>query len=235
MLPVIIPKFFILCVSEIGLLRFRLLYIWWCWDTFFSGYYSDYISCTMPRIRNRSSTFNSGCQVLYEGLLKYGGWWIRLTFYLRIERPHNYYCRCNECSTSRQADSFSHSLSRINAYKGMVTLILVTDVVGKSFEKTKNSKVGNEIWNNEVGRFEVENSIWRWKELLKLKRSLEVGKFDWMRLEQCSKFILILHLHPELSNCSETSQFQRSLPKSEKTFQLRPMLSNLNFPTALFN
>ena len=43
---------------------------------------------------------------------------IKLDRYFRIERPHNYYCRCNECSTSRQADSFSHSLSRINAYKG---------------------------------------------------------------------------------------------------------------------
>ncbi|CBY12096.1 unnamed protein product [Oikopleura dioica] len=39
----------------------------------------------------------------------------------RIERPHNYHCQCEDCSRSRCVDSFSHSLSRINAYKGLAS------------------------------------------------------------------------------------------------------------------
>ncbi|XP_069058482.1 short transient receptor potential channel 6 isoform X3 [Pleurodeles waltl] len=39
----------------------------------------------------------------------------------RIERPHDYFCKCNECSEKQKHDSFSHSRSRINAYKGLAS------------------------------------------------------------------------------------------------------------------
>ncbi|XP_028656119.1 short transient receptor potential channel 6a [Erpetoichthys calabaricus] len=39
----------------------------------------------------------------------------------RIERPHNYFCKCSTCSDSQRLDSFSHSRSRINAYKGLAS------------------------------------------------------------------------------------------------------------------
>lgn len=39
----------------------------------------------------------------------------------RIERPHDYYCQCKTCSEQRRHDSFSHSQSRINAYKGLAS------------------------------------------------------------------------------------------------------------------
>ncbi|XP_075054879.1 short transient receptor potential channel 6 [Mixophyes fleayi] len=39
----------------------------------------------------------------------------------RIERPHNYFCKCSECSEKQKHDSFSHSRSRINAYKGLAS------------------------------------------------------------------------------------------------------------------
>ncbi|XP_077975957.1 short transient receptor potential channel 7-like isoform X2 [Styela clava] len=39
----------------------------------------------------------------------------------RIERPHNYRCTCEECSFRKKLDSFSYSLSRINAYKGLAS------------------------------------------------------------------------------------------------------------------
>ncbi|KAF0886510.1 TRPC6 protein, partial [Crocuta crocuta] len=39
----------------------------------------------------------------------------------RIERPHDYFCKCNECSQKQKHDSFSHSRSRINAYKGLAS------------------------------------------------------------------------------------------------------------------
>ncbi|XP_077197624.1 short transient receptor potential channel 6 isoform X2 [Paroedura picta] len=39
----------------------------------------------------------------------------------RIERPHDYFCKCSECSKKQKNDSFSHSRSRINAYKGLAS------------------------------------------------------------------------------------------------------------------
>ncbi|XP_005683021.2 PREDICTED: short transient receptor potential channel 7 isoform X1 [Capra hircus] len=39
----------------------------------------------------------------------------------RIERPHDYFCKCNECTEKQQKDSFSHSRSRMNAYKGLAS------------------------------------------------------------------------------------------------------------------
>ncbi|KAM5245482.1 short transient receptor potential channel 6 isoform 2-T2 [Ctenodactylus gundi] len=39
----------------------------------------------------------------------------------RIERPHDYFCKCSECNQKQKNDSFSHSRSRINAYKGLAS------------------------------------------------------------------------------------------------------------------
>ncbi|XP_034557551.1 short transient receptor potential channel 6 [Notolabrus celidotus] len=39
----------------------------------------------------------------------------------RIERPHDYFCQCGICSEQQKFDSFSHSQSRINAYKGLAS------------------------------------------------------------------------------------------------------------------
>ncbi|KAJ8275853.1 hypothetical protein COCON_G00076050, partial [Conger conger] len=39
----------------------------------------------------------------------------------RIERPHDYFCKCNTCGYHQKHDSFSHSRSRINAYKGLAS------------------------------------------------------------------------------------------------------------------
>uniref|UniRef100_A0A672FI13 Transient receptor potential cation channel subfamily C member 6 n=1 Tax=Salarias fasciatus TaxID=181472 RepID=A0A672FI13_SALFA len=39
----------------------------------------------------------------------------------RIERPHDYFCQCRICSERQRNDSFSHSQSRINAYKGLAS------------------------------------------------------------------------------------------------------------------
>ncbi|XP_030621071.1 short transient receptor potential channel 6 [Chanos chanos] len=39
----------------------------------------------------------------------------------RIERPHDYFCKCSTCSHHQRHDSFSHSRSRINAYKGLAS------------------------------------------------------------------------------------------------------------------
>uniref|UniRef100_A0A4W3HDJ9 Transient receptor potential cation channel, subfamily C, member 7a n=1 Tax=Callorhinchus milii TaxID=7868 RepID=A0A4W3HDJ9_CALMI len=39
----------------------------------------------------------------------------------RIEKPHDYFCKCSECSEKQKRDSFSHSRSRMNAYKGLAS------------------------------------------------------------------------------------------------------------------
>ncbi|KAK1342298.1 hypothetical protein QTO34_015054 [Cnephaeus nilssonii] len=39
----------------------------------------------------------------------------------RIERPHDYFCKCGDCTDKQRRDSFSHSRSRINAYKGLAS------------------------------------------------------------------------------------------------------------------
>ncbi|XP_067275371.1 short transient receptor potential channel 6 [Pseudorasbora parva] len=39
----------------------------------------------------------------------------------RIARPHDYFCKCNSCLYHQRHDSFSHSRSRINAYKGLAS------------------------------------------------------------------------------------------------------------------
>ncbi|KAJ3587463.1 hypothetical protein NHX12_011060, partial [Muraenolepis orangiensis] len=39
----------------------------------------------------------------------------------RIERPHDYFCQCGECEEKQKVDSFCHSRSRMNAYKGLAS------------------------------------------------------------------------------------------------------------------
>uniref|UniRef100_A0A665TQI0 Transient receptor potential cation channel subfamily C member 6 n=1 Tax=Echeneis naucrates TaxID=173247 RepID=A0A665TQI0_ECHNA len=39
----------------------------------------------------------------------------------RIDRPHDYFCQCRSCSEQQRHDAFSHSQSRINAYKGLAS------------------------------------------------------------------------------------------------------------------
>ncbi|CAL9684346.1 unnamed protein product [Knipowitschia caucasica] len=39
----------------------------------------------------------------------------------QIQRPHDYFCQCMVCSEQQRHDSFSHSISRINAYRGLAS------------------------------------------------------------------------------------------------------------------
>ncbi|KAJ8256651.1 hypothetical protein COCON_G00188030 [Conger conger] len=39
----------------------------------------------------------------------------------RVERPHDYFCKCSTCAHHQRHDAFSHSRSRINAYKGLAS------------------------------------------------------------------------------------------------------------------
>ncbi|KAJ8382373.1 hypothetical protein SKAU_G00031510 [Synaphobranchus kaupii] len=44
-----------------------------------------------------------------------------LTKGARIERPHDYFCKCADCTEKQRKDSFRHSRSRINAYRGLAS------------------------------------------------------------------------------------------------------------------
>ncbi|KAJ8269378.1 hypothetical protein COCON_G00119850, partial [Conger conger] len=44
-----------------------------------------------------------------------------LTKGARIERPHDYFCKCSDCNEKQREDSFSHSRSRMNAYRGLAS------------------------------------------------------------------------------------------------------------------
>ena len=39
----------------------------------------------------------------------------------RIEKPHDYNCKCNECLNKFKFDSLRHAQSRLNAYKGLTS------------------------------------------------------------------------------------------------------------------
>uniref|UniRef100_A0A4W5RIM4 Transient receptor potential cation channel, subfamily C, member 3 n=1 Tax=Hucho hucho TaxID=62062 RepID=A0A4W5RIM4_9TELE len=39
----------------------------------------------------------------------------------RIEWPHDYFCKCAECTEKQSKDAFSHSRLRINAYRGLAS------------------------------------------------------------------------------------------------------------------
>ncbi|XP_048189448.1 short transient receptor potential channel 3 isoform X5 [Perognathus longimembris pacificus] len=39
----------------------------------------------------------------------------------RIERPHDYFCKCAACAARQRLDAFSHSRARINAYRGLAS------------------------------------------------------------------------------------------------------------------
>uniref|UniRef100_A0A4X2L9F8 Transient receptor potential cation channel subfamily C member 3 n=1 Tax=Vombatus ursinus TaxID=29139 RepID=A0A4X2L9F8_VOMUR len=39
----------------------------------------------------------------------------------RIERPHDYFCKCRDCADKQRRDAFSRSRSRINAYRGLAS------------------------------------------------------------------------------------------------------------------
>ncbi|XP_075959755.1 short transient receptor potential channel 7b [Anarhichas minor] len=59
--------------------------------------------------------------ILASHCLEYEIVHILLTKGARIERPHDYFCQCFECMEKQKQDAFSHSRSRMNAYKGLAS------------------------------------------------------------------------------------------------------------------
>jgi hypothetical protein len=63
----------------------------------------------------------------------------------RIEKPHEFECKCNECSNKFKFDSLKHAQSRLNAYRGLSSESYISlasmDPIQTSFE------LGHEIRN----------------------------------------------------------------------------------------
>ena len=44
----------------------------------------------------------------------------------RIEKPHDFYCNCIECSNRFEFDSLRNAQSRLNAYKGLTSEVYIS-------------------------------------------------------------------------------------------------------------
>ena len=44
----------------------------------------------------------------------------------RIEKPHDFYCKCTECGNRFKFDSLRHAQSRLNAYRGLASVAYIS-------------------------------------------------------------------------------------------------------------
>lgn len=58
-----------------------------------------------------------------------------------IQKPHNYFCYCTECSNHKTFDRFVHSRSRLNAYRGLASTAYISlssdDPIVTAFELSR--------------------------------------------------------------------------------------------------
>jgi hypothetical protein len=63
----------------------------------------------------------------------------------RIEKPHEFFCKCNECSNRFKFDSLRHAQSRLNAYRGIASESYISlgsiDPILTSFELAFELKI----------------------------------------------------------------------------------------------
>lgn len=107
----------------------------------------------------------------------------------RIEQPHDYFCKCADCTEKQRKDSFSHSRSRINAYRGLaspaylslssedpvLTALELSNELSKLANIEKEFKVG---WNTLMVDFVCSWIILQWLHFtmkLCLENSVRVG------------------------------------------------------------
>ncbi|KAM3615882.1 uncharacterized protein V6R79_009015 [Siganus canaliculatus] len=118
----------------------------------------------------------------------------------RIERPHDYFCQCSICSEQQRYDSFSHSQSRINAYKGLASPAYLSlsneDPVMAALE------LGNELAVLANIEKEFKND---YKKLSMQCKDFVVGLLDLCRNTEEVKAIL----NGESESCQSSETFNR--------------------------
>jgi hypothetical protein len=66
----------------------------------------------------------------------------------RIEKPHDYNCKCTECLNKFKFDSLRHAQSRLNAYKGLTSESYISlasiDPILTAFELGRELKILSE-------------------------------------------------------------------------------------------
>uniref|UniRef100_A0A665UGC1 Transient receptor potential cation channel subfamily C member 6 n=1 Tax=Echeneis naucrates TaxID=173247 RepID=A0A665UGC1_ECHNA len=124
----------------------------------------------------------------------------------RIDPPHDYFCSCDSCNYQQQFDSFSHSRSRINAYRGLASPAYLS------------------LYNEDpvLAALELSN------ELAMLANIEKEFKNDYCRLSnQCKDYVVGL-----LDLCRSTQEVEAILngqTDSEESYDLpgRPSLTRL--------
>ncbi|XP_068174143.1 short transient receptor potential channel 6 [Antennarius striatus] len=120
----------------------------------------------------------------------------------RIERPHDYFCQCRICNEQQRQDSFSHSQSRINAYKGLASPAYLS--------------LSNE--DPVMAALELGN------ELAVLANIEKEFKNDYKKLSmQCKDFVVGL-----LDLCRNTEEVKAILSGDTESCQSSEMLSQQN-------
>lgn len=65
-----------------------------------------------------------------------------------IEKPHEFHCKCNECSNRFKFDSLRHAQSRLNAFRGLASESYISlasiDPVLTAFEMAHELKILSE-------------------------------------------------------------------------------------------
>ena len=66
----------------------------------------------------------------------------------RIEKPHEFFCNCNECSNRFKFDSLRHAQSRLNAYRGLASESYISlasiDPILTAFEMARELRILSE-------------------------------------------------------------------------------------------
>uniref|UniRef100_A0A8C5ELJ7 Short transient receptor potential channel 6-like n=1 Tax=Gouania willdenowi TaxID=441366 RepID=A0A8C5ELJ7_GOUWI len=119
-----------------------------------------------------------------------------------IERPHDYFCQCRICGERRQNDAFSHSQSRINAYRGLASPAYLC--------------LSNE--DPVMAALELSN------ELAVLANTEKEFKNDYKKLSmQCKDFVVGL-----LDLCRNTEEVEAILNGDTEVCHTAETMSNLN-------
>ncbi|XP_036936694.1 short transient receptor potential channel 6 [Acanthopagrus latus] len=125
---------------------------------------------------------------------------IFLTKGARIERPHDYFCQCRTCSEQQKHDSFSHSQSRIHAYKGLASPAYLS--LSNEDPVTAALELGNELAVLANTEKEFKND---YQKLSMQCKDFVVGLLDLCRNTEEVKAIL----NGDTESCQSSETFGR--------------------------
>uniref|UniRef100_A0A3Q3J731 Transient receptor ion channel domain-containing protein n=1 Tax=Monopterus albus TaxID=43700 RepID=A0A3Q3J731_MONAL len=118
----------------------------------------------------------------------------------RIERPHDPFCQCRTCSKQQRYDSFRHSQSRINAYKGLASPAYLS--LSNEDPMTAALELSNELARLANTEEEFKND---YKKLSMQCKDFVVGLLDLCRNTEEVEAIL----NGDTESCQSSETFDR--------------------------